>query len=104
MALPRSESCFRVGYLARDIVAEFFKRVRAFDSEVAAAIAVRIDIRDAVRAEFVEVLLGPLGRAQQSGFFSVPRTINDGAFRLPAGLDQLTERPRFFQDGNLSGD
>src|SRR5256885_11388274 len=55
-------------------------------------------------AQFVIVLLGPLGRAQQSGFFSVPRAIDDGALRLPAGLDQLAERPRFFQDGNLSGD
>src|SRR5260370_36031053 len=86
------------------MVAEFFKGVRRFYGKISAAIAVRIDIGNAVRAQFVVVLLGPFGRAQQSGLFSVPRTINNGALGLPAGLDQLAESPRFFQDGNLSWD
>ena len=102
LALPRRELCFRVGYFARDIVTEFFERVRTFDAEITAAIAVGIDVRDAVRAQFVIVLLGPFGRAQESRLFSVPRTINDGALGLPAGLDQFAESPGFFQDGNLS--
>ena len=57
-----------------------------------------------MRAQFVIVLLGPFGRAQQSGLFSVPRAINDGALGLPSGLDQLPEGPRFFHKGNLARD
>ncbi len=40
LALPRAQFGFRVGNIARDIVAEFFERMRAFDSEITAAIAV----------------------------------------------------------------
>ncbi len=102
LALPGGEFCFRVGDFARDILAELFQRVRAFNAEIAAAIAVGIDVRDAVRAQFVVVLLGPFGRAEKAGLFAIPRAINNGAFRFPAGLDELTESPRFFHEGNLA--
>src|SRR6266436_427419 len=50
------------------------------------------------------MLLGPFGGAQESRLFAVPRAIDNGALRLPSGLDQLTENPRLFNDGNLTGD
>jgi len=49
------------------IVTEFFECVRAFNFEIASAVAVRIDIRDAVRAQFVIVLLGPLVEPSSPG-------------------------------------
>src|SRR5260370_40548464 len=73
LALPYTELCFRIGYLAGDIISEFFERVRPFHFEVTAAIAVRIDVRDGVHAQFVIVLLCPFGRAEESRLFAVPR-------------------------------
>src|SRR5229473_2531897 len=50
------------------------------------------------------MLLGPFGGAQESRLFAVPRAIDNGALRLPSGLDQLTKSPRFFDGGNLTRD
>ena len=86
-----------------DIVAEFFERVRAFDSEITAAVAVRIDVGNAVGAQFVVMLLGPFGRAQEPRLFAVPRAINNGALRLPSGFYKLPKRASFFQNCDLAG-
>ena len=77
--------------------------MRAFDSEITAAVTVRIDVGDAVGAQFVIVLLGPFGRAQEPRLFAVPRAINSGALRLPSGFYQLPNRASFFQNCDLAG-
>ena len=38
VALPGGELRFRIGDIARDLVGEFFERVRAFDTKIAAAL------------------------------------------------------------------
>ena len=72
--------------------------------EIAAAVAVGVDVRDGVCAQFVGVLFGPFGRAEQARLFAVPRAIDDGALRLPALLEQFAERARFFEHGDHAGD
>src|SRR4029077_16141722 len=96
LAFPGCHFCFGIGNVTRDIVAEFFECVRSLDAEIAAAIAVGINVGDAMRAQFVVVLLGPFGRAEESAFFSIPRAINDRALWFPAGLDEFAESSRFF--------
>src|SRR5436190_6987316 len=77
--------------------------MRAFDSEITAAVTVGIDVGDAVGAQFVIVLLGPFGRAQEPRLFAVPRAINNGALRLPSGFYQLPKRASFFQNCEPGG-
>src|SRR5438477_11083574 len=77
--------------------------MRAFDSEITAAVTVGIDVGDAVGAQYVIELLGPFGRAQEPRLFAVPRAVNNSALRFPSGLHELAKRTRFFQDGNLAG-
>src|SRR5258707_793040 len=104
LAFPNAHFRFGVEYLARNIVAEFFQRMRALHFEISAAVGIRVNIRDTVRAQFVIMLLGPFGRAKQAGLFSVPRAVNDGALGLPSRLHQLPKRPSFFHKGDLTGD
>ena len=82
-----------IGDVTRDIVAEFFQRVRAFDSQKAAAVRVGIDVGDGVLAQFVVVRFRPLCGAEQAGLFAVPRAIDDGALGLPARFSS-SPRPR----------
>src|SRR2546421_10745182 len=77
--------------------------MRAFDSEITAAVTVGIDVGDAVGAQFVIVLLGPLGRAQEPRLFAIPRAINNSALRLPTGFYKLPKRTRLFQNSDLAG-
>src|SRR5207249_6674883 len=77
--------------------------MRAFDSEITAAVAVRIDVGDAVDAQFLVMLFGPLSRAQEPGLFAVPRAIDNSALRLPTGFHELAKRTRLFQNGDLAG-
>src|SRR6266566_8743804 len=91
---PNAEFCFRVGDIPSHVVAEFFEGVRPFYVEIAAPVAVRIDVRYGVRAQFLVVLLGPFRRAKKPRLLAIPRAVNDGSLRLPARLNQLPKRPR----------
>ncbi len=43
------------------------------------------------------MVFGPLRRSEQRGLLTIPEAINDGARWLPALLQQLAERSRFFE-------
>src|SRR5262245_30984992 len=62
-----------------------------------ATIAVRVDVDDRLLAQFLGVVLDPLGRSEQAWFLAVPRGIDEGAPRTPAALDQLAERARLLE-------
>ena len=72
--------------------------------EVAAAVAVGVDVNRGVLAKFVGVRLAPLGGAEQPWLFAVPHAIDDGAARLPALLQEFAHRPRFFHLIHERGD
>src|SRR2546427_8509075 len=50
-----------------------------------------VDVHDRLASEFVGVLFGPLGRAEQSFLLPVPRAVNDSSSRLPS-LDRKSTR------------
>ncbi len=72
--------------------------------EVAAPVAIGVDIGDGVLAQFIIMCFGPFSGAEQAGFFAVPEAIDDSAVRLPALLEQLAERAGFFQFGTGAGE
>ena len=74
-ALPDGEFRFRILNVAGHVVDELFQRVRTCHSEIAASVAVGIDVGDGVLAKFVGVRLDPFGRAEQAGLFAIPRAI-----------------------------
>src|SRR4029077_2376665 len=65
-ALPDGELRFGILYVARDIVDEFFQRVRTIRAEIAAAVGVGIYVHDRVRFQFVGMLFSKFGGANQS--------------------------------------
>ena len=103
MPLPNRQLRLRIGDFASDVIRKLFERVGAFDFEVAAPVAVGVDVGDAVRAQFFIVRFGPLGGAEKPRFLAVPRAINDGALRLPSGLHQLPKRARLFEHRDHPG-
>ena len=104
IALPYGNILFRIGNVSGHGVDEFFQRVRTLHAKKSAAIAIGVDVDGGVLLEFVAVVLGPLRGAEQHGLFAVPRAINNGAFGLPALLEQFAHRARFFQQRDLAGD
>src|ERR1051326_3547329 len=78
--------------------------MRTFNTKVAAAIAVSIDVESGVLLKFIAMVLSPLRGAKQHGLFAVPGAINDRAFRLPSLFEQFAERSGFFQQSDLAGD
>ena len=71
--LPHRHLGFRIVDVARHAVDELFERVRAFDAKNSAAIAIGIDVDGGLLLQLVGVSLGPLGGAEQPGFFAIPR-------------------------------
>src|SRR5260370_33460604 len=104
LAFPNAQFRFGVEYLARNIVAEFFQRMRALHFEISAAVGIRVNIRDTVRAPVVIMLLGPFGRAKQSRLSSVPGAATDGALGLASRLRQIPTRPSAFHKCVLPAD
>ena len=73
-------------------------------AEIAAAVAVAVDVDDRVVLQIAGVLFDPFGRAEQPCFFAVPDAIDDRALRLPTLLQQFTESAGFFEQGAGAGD
>src|SRR4029453_7966016 len=73
-------------------------------AEVAAAVAVAVEVRNRMRDERVGVRLGPLGGPEQTGLLAVPGRVDDGALRTPALLVQLTQRAGLLELGHLTRD
>ncbi len=67
------------------------------DREEAAAVAVGIDVRDALRPELFPVELGPLGRAEQPLLLAVPRAQENRALGPPALLEHRSVRAGLFE-------
>src|ERR1700722_16090509 len=47
--------------------------------------------------------LNPLRRTEQSGFFAVPRAVDDGALRAPSLLVQFAQHARLFEHTRHAG-
>ena len=56
-----------------------------------------------MRLQLVHVIFDPFDRSQQSGFFSIPCAIDDGALGSPSLAMQLAQHARFFEHGGLAG-
>ena len=89
VALPRADVRLGIRHVLLDAIDEVLERVRAFDLEVAATVRVAVEIGDRVLAQVRGVRFGPLGRAEETGLFTVPGRIDDRALRPPALLVQL---------------
>ena len=72
IAFPSGQFRFGILDVARHIVHEFFEGVRATQFQIAAAIAVGIDVGDGMLAQLLGVRLDPFRRAEQAGFFAIP--------------------------------
>src|SRR4029079_517606 len=68
----------------------------------ALAAAVAVDVGDRLSRQFLFVLLDPLRRAEQAPFLAVPRCEDDGALRLPPGLQQRAEAARGFHERDVA--
>ncbi len=97
--LPDGQFGFGVLHVARHAVDELFQRVGAFHVQVAAAVGVRVDIHGGIAAQFLGVVFGPFGRAQQSLFLAIPNAQDDGALGLPSLVDQGGQPARLFHQG-----
>ena len=78
------------------IVNEVLQVMRAAGAEKAAAVAVRIDVSDGVLLKFIVMRLDPLGRAQQTRLFAIPRAEDDRPLRIPSLFMQFAEHASFF--------
>ena len=101
---PDGNLLLRVPNVARNFINKLLKCVGARELEIAAAVRVRVDVHDRLASEFVGVLFGPLGRAEQSFLLPVPRAVNDSSSRLPSLPQELRKPPRFFEQRHLAGD
>ena len=77
--------------------------VRAFYFEVAALVAIAVDVSDGMLRQLFVVLLDPFCRAHQHGFLGIPGAVDDGALGPPTLLRQFSERARLLQQGDLPG-
>ena len=66
-------------------------------AQVAALVAVRVDVDDAVLLQLVVVGFGPFRRAEQRRLLAVPRAVDDRALRLPSLLEELAVRARLLE-------
>ena len=64
------------------------QRVRTAHGQIAATVAVAIDVGHRMLAKFVGMSFAPFGRAEQPRFLAVPDAINNGALRLPSLFEQ----------------
>src|SRR5208282_1620844 len=103
LAPPSGKFRFGILNVLGYIVHEFFEGVGATKTKIAAAVAVGIDVGDGVFAKFLGVRLDPFGRAEQAGFFAIPRTKDQRALGLPTLLHKLAERASFFEHRGLAG-
>src|SRR4029079_15399987 len=71
--------------------------------EKSSFIAVGIDVCDGVGLQFIQVIFNPLNGSKQSGLFSVPPAVDDGALGSPALTMEFTEHARFLQHRSLAG-
>src|ERR1700751_3061939 len=102
--LPDWNIFFRVVEFANHIINQLFEVVRAGCAKESTAIAIGVDISDGMFLEFVAVGLDPLSRAEQSGFFTVPRTVNDGSLGAPSLLVELAQHASLFEHSSHSGE
>ena len=98
--LPDRDLRLRIVDVARHAVDELLQRVRALHAQIAAAVAVGVDVDGGLLLQLVGVRLGPFGGAQQPRLFAVPHAVDDGALRLPALLQQ---RRRSARASSISG-
>src|ERR1019366_5576330 len=96
-ALPHGNVLLRILNLTLDLVDRALQRVRAGDAQVAACAGIGVQIHHSVLAQFILVLLNPLGGTQQARFFAVPRAVDNGPLRTPALFHQLAQRSCLLQ-------
>ncbi len=77
-----------------------FQRVRSAHRQIAAIVAVAVDVGHGVLAKFVGVGFTPFGRAEQPGLLAIPHAINNGALRLPSLLEQSGQAARLFHQND----
>ncbi len=101
-ALANRDAGLRILHVGRHLVHEMLEVVAALGAEEAAAVAVGIDVDESLGLQLVAVRLGPLGGAKEHRLFAVPARVDDRPLRLPAGLDETTERLGLGQQGDLA--
>ena len=69
-----------------------------------AFVAVGVEIEDGVFFQVVDMSLNPFDRAEESGLFTIPSTVDDGALRRPSLLVQFAEHASFFEFRRHAGD
>ena len=81
---------------------EMLQVLAALGGQIAAAVAVGVDVEERLALELVGMGLDPLGRAEETGFLSVPARVDDRARRSPALAVKLPQRFRFGHQRNLA--
>ncbi len=103
-ALKDRHVSFRVLNIASDSADEGLQVLGPAGKEKSSLVAVGIDVSDGMRFQFIHVSFNPLHRSKQSGLFSIPRAIDDGALGSPALAMQFAQHARFLQHRGLAGD
>ena len=98
--LGDAHSPLRVLDVPGHLIHEALQRMRAIHPEIAAAVAVRVDVGDDLVAKLGGVTLRPLDRSEESRLLGVPGREHEGALRAEALLDQLPNRACLLEHGD----
>ena len=100
VALPDRDLLLGIFNVASHAIDEFLQGMRSAHGQIAATVAVAIDISGGMPAKFIGMSFAPLGGTEQSGFLAIPHAVNDGALGLPSLLEQSGEAAGFFHQND----
>src|SRR5580700_11215647 len=72
--------------------------------QIAALIAIAVDVNRGMLPKLVRMLFYPLGGTEKHGLFTIPGGVDDGALRLPSLFGKLAKCARLLQQYHLTGD